>query len=118
MCGRYVAPDIRAIEREWEILHRSGGGDGWEEGLFNAAHSQFINTVLDQPGPWLVLTGSGAFKMCLSGLSALRFAYERLGQAQSLSDAPKSLRRLGTDDRLGAEEILVEWHNLGWPLPG
>jgi hypothetical protein len=45
MCGRYVAPDIRAIEREWELLHRSGGGAGWEEGLYNAAPTMQLPVV-------------------------------------------------------------------------
>jgi putative SOS response-associated peptidase YedK len=50
MCGRYVAPDIRAIEREWELLHRSGGGDGWEKGLFNAAPTMQLPVVRMEDG--------------------------------------------------------------------
>jgi putative SOS response-associated peptidase YedK len=50
MCGRYVAPDIRAIEREWELLHRSGGGAGWEEGLYNAAPTRQLPVVSSVEG--------------------------------------------------------------------
>jgi putative SOS response-associated peptidase YedK len=50
MCGRYVAPDIRAIEREWELLHRSGGGTGWEEGLYNAAPTMQLPIVRMEDG--------------------------------------------------------------------
>ena len=82
------------------------------------SHSQFINPVLDVPGLWFVRTLSGAFALCSSGPSALRKAYERSGQTHSPFDAPNALVRVGTDDRLDAEQIMAEWRNLGWPLPG
>jgi hypothetical protein len=42
----YVSPDLRALEREWEIIHRSPDSDGrWEEGLYNAAPSRQLPVV-------------------------------------------------------------------------
>lgn len=77
----------------------------------------FVNPILSRPGPWLVLTASGQYALCDSGHAALRAAYERSGQAPSWHDAPTTLVRVGTADRLGAEQILAECRNLGWPLP-
>jgi putative SOS response-associated peptidase YedK len=51
MCGRYVSPDVRALEREWEIIHRSPGLDGrWEEGLYNAAPTRALPVVRMEDG--------------------------------------------------------------------
>jgi putative SOS response-associated peptidase YedK len=45
MYGRYVSPDTRALEREWEIIHRSPLDDRWEEGLYNAAPTRPLPIV-------------------------------------------------------------------------
>jgi hypothetical protein len=79
--------------------------------------TRFINPQLSKSGPWIVTTPSGAFAMCDTGLSALRAAYVRSGEAPSFLDAPNGLVRVGTDERLTAEEVFAEWRNLGWPLP-
>ncbi len=77
----------------------------------------FASPILSRPGPWLVVTASGQYASCDSGHAALRAAYERSGQARSWHDASTTLVRVGADDRLGAEQILAECRNLGWPLP-
>lgn len=79
--------------------------------------TQFINPILGEPGLWLVTTLSGAYAMCDSGLNALQAAYRQSGKAESFLDSPNALRRVGTDKELNAEEIMAEWHHLGWPLP-
>jgi putative SOS response-associated peptidase YedK len=53
-CGRYVSPDIRAIEREWELLHRSGGLDGWLEGFYNATPTMQLPVVRQVDGKSVV----------------------------------------------------------------
>jgi hypothetical protein len=78
---------------------------------------KFIKPILDKPGPWIVTTLSGAYAMCSTGLNALRAAYRRTGEAQSIFDTPHMVQRVGTDERLTVEEILAEWRNQGWPLP-
>jgi putative SOS response-associated peptidase YedK len=52
MCGRYVSPDIRALEREWEIIHRTPGL--WEESLYNAAPTMALPVVRMEGGKSLV----------------------------------------------------------------
>jgi hypothetical protein len=81
------------------------------------SETQFINPNPHKPGPWLVTTLSGAFAVCTSGLNALRAAYERSGHLQSAFEAPNAIVRVGTDERVSAEEMLAEWRNLGWPWP-
>jgi hypothetical protein len=67
-------------------------------------------------GIWLVqsLTGSLAYSSSLLG--ALRQAYEISGRTCSWLDAPSAITKLGSDERLGAEEIMACWRNLGWRL--
>ena len=50
MCGRYVSPDVRALEREWEIIHRSPLDERWEEGLYNAAPTRQLPVVRMEDG--------------------------------------------------------------------
>jgi putative SOS response-associated peptidase YedK len=50
MCGRYVSPDVRALEREWAIIHRSPLDARWEEGLYNAAPTRQLPVVRMEAG--------------------------------------------------------------------
>jgi putative SOS response-associated peptidase YedK len=50
MCGRYVSPDARALEREWEILYRSPLDDRWEAGFYNAAPTKVLPVVRREDG--------------------------------------------------------------------
>jgi putative SOS response-associated peptidase YedK len=43
VCGGYVSGDIRALEREWELIHRSPGL--WEEPIYNAAPTMQLPVV-------------------------------------------------------------------------
>jgi putative SOS response-associated peptidase YedK len=52
MCGRYVSADIRALEREWEIIYRSPGL--WDIPIYNAAPTTMLPAVRIKDGKAVV----------------------------------------------------------------
>jgi putative SOS response-associated peptidase YedK len=50
MCGRYVSPDVPALERECEIIHRSPLDECWEEGVYNAVPTRQLPVVRMEDG--------------------------------------------------------------------
>ncbi|MBS0378345.1 MAG: hypothetical protein JSS29_07655 [Proteobacteria bacterium] len=78
---------------------------------------QFLNPSLDECGPWMVTTHSGARAFYPTAQAALWAAYESSAHAMHVVGAPLALQRLGSDERLGAKEVVAEWRNMGWPLP-
>ena len=66
----------------------------------------------DQPGIWLVSSGS-RFALRDSRAKALLWAYE----AALRGDAPTSIVSVGQSERLDAHAILQGWRELDLPLP-
>lgn len=66
---------------------------------------------------WLVRSFTRILALSDSLLGALQHAYEISARTASFAEAPSAIVSVGSDQRLGAEEIIAWWRHLGWPLP-
>jgi hypothetical protein len=66
---------------------------------------------------WLVQSLTCFVACSDSFLSALRQAYAISARTASWAEAPNAIVKVGSDQRIGAEEIVAWWRHLGWSLP-